>query len=133
MSAGAVARQLSIQRVDSECLGCAGLGFLVFSWSVYDQPTPALRLLEPLLHWERPHTPPGPRSNGNKDINLPGLRSCESSGFRGDATQNYMNHTTGSDQQPVHVLLPSRFWTLVMNSWGPLEERRACGTSLRSS
>ena len=56
-----VAPPLSKQGIDSGCPGCAGLGFLSCSWTVCDQMTPALRLLEPLLHWGRPHTHPGRR------------------------------------------------------------------------
>ena len=54
---GAVAHPPSRQGGGSECPGCACLGFHSCSWSVCDQ----MRLLEPLLHWERRHKHPGRR------------------------------------------------------------------------
>ena len=50
--------------------------------------TPALRLLEPLLHWRRPHIQNGAASkdsSGSENISRRGLRCCEPSGFRSDA------------------------------------------------
>ena len=50
--------------------------------------TPALRLLEPLLHWRRLDIEGGvvfKDSSGSENISWFGLRCCEPSGFRSDA------------------------------------------------
>ena len=86
-----VARQLSGQGVDSECLDGASLGFHAYGWTVFDETLPALpalRHLELLLHRERAHTKghPGPRdTSGGEKISSPGLSYSEPSGFRGNS------------------------------------------------
>ena len=89
----------SRQEVDSECPGCASLGFHSCSGTDCDQTTPALRLRAAAAMDEGDHAHFQGRAaswdrSGGKNIGPPGLRCCEPSGLRGDAWVPRVSNST---------------------------------------